>query len=193
MLYGYGMWWFDMWGGWYDDPAYMDLMKKMMALYGGGMDTPDAEFAAFIDEKSIPKSKQGAKVACAAMRALGLSGAPCDVYLASDFNAVFDKYKACVFIEPAETELCGKCVEKSEAAGKYVKRITADAPVAESELYAWLKESGVDISVSRCAVVYRGKKYVMLYTPEDSEYDFEDRGKKSFVDLFSDDGFREFL
>lgn len=174
-----------MWGGWYDDPEYMNLMKKMRTICGEGMDTPDAEVAAFIDEKSIPKSMQGAKVACAAMRALGLSGAPCDIYLASDFNEVFDKYKACIFIEPAETELCGESVKKAEAAGKYVKRITAEAPVVEAELYEWLKGTCVDIPVSRCAVVYRGKKYVMLYTHEDGEYDFEDRGKKSFVDLFT--------
>ena len=185
MLYCYGMWWFDMWGGWYDDPDYMALMKKMKELCQNGMDIPDADIAAFIDEKSVPKSKQGAKVPCAAMRAIGLSGTPCDVYLASDFDAVFDKYRACVFIEPAETEFTNVCAERAESVGKAVKRVTAEMPTSETELQVWLKEKGVNIPVSRSAVVYRGKKYIMLYTPDGGEYDLEDNGKKSFVDLFT--------
>ena len=185
MLYGYGMWWFDMWGGWYGDSEYMALMKKMKELCEDGMDISDTEVAAFIDEKSVSMSKQGAKVQCAAMRAIGLSGTPCDIYLASDFDSVFDKYKVCIFIEPAETALSSECVKKAEAVGKSVKRITAETLTEGAELHAWLKENGVDIPVSRSAVVYRGKKYVMLYTPEDGEYDFEDSGKKRFVDLFT--------
>ncbi len=185
MLYGYGMWWFDMWGGWYDDPDYMKLMKKMKELCEDGMDMPDAEVAAFIDEKSVLRSKQGTAVPCAAMRAIGLSGVPCDVYLASDFDEVFEKYKVCIFIESAETELLCKCIKKAEHMGKAVKRITDGLETSGAELHAWLKENGADVPVSRSAVVYRGKKNIMLYTPENGEYDFEDGGKKTFVDLFT--------
>lgn len=174
-----------MWGGWYDDPEYMALMRKMKKICGGCMDIPDTEVAAFVDEKSVPMSKQGAQTQCAAMRSIGLSGAPCDIYLASDFDGVFDKYKVCVFIEPVETKLSSECVKKAETVGKAVKRVTAEAPIEATELHAWLRANGVDVPVSRTAVVYRGKKHVMLYTPEDGEYDFEDKGQKSFVDLFT--------
>ena len=52
--------------------------------------------------------------------------------------------------------------------------------------FADLKQSGVDVPVSRCASVYRGKQYIALYTPEAGEYDFCDRGQKHFTDIFTD-------
>lgn len=175
-----------MWGGWYDDHEYMSLMNKMRELCEGGMDTPDAEVAAFIDEKAITKGVAGGmEVLKSATRAIGLCGTPCDTYLTSDFDEVYGKYKACLFIEPAETELAYKYAKKAEASGTLVRRITAENPTVGADLHAWLKKNGVDIPVSRSAVVYRGKKYIMLYTPEDGEYDFDDRGKKNFVDLFT--------
>ncbi|MBQ7292193.1 MAG: hypothetical protein IJW79_00490 [Clostridia bacterium] len=186
MLYGYGMWWFDMWGGWYSDPEYMELMKKMSELCQNGMDRPDADVAAFIDERAVTKGVTGGMATLqGAMRAIGLCGTPCDMYLTSDFDAVFDKYKVCIFIEPAETVLSCECAKKAEMAGRTVKRITAETPVLGAELHTWLKENGIDVPVSRSAVVYRSEKYIMLYTPEDGEYNFSDFGKSSFVDLFT--------
>ncbi len=191
MLYGYGMWWFDMWGGWYNDPDYMALMKKMKELCENGMDTPDADIAAFVDERAIPKGIDGGTAAIkSATRAIGLCGTPCDMYLATDFDAVFENYKACIFIEAAETELLSACVKKAENAGKPVKRFAVGTQDSGKELHIWLKENGITPPVSRSAVVYRGKKYIMLYTPEDGEYDLEDKGKKTFVDLFTGETLR---
>lgn len=202
MLYGYGMWWFDMWGGWYDDPNYMALMKKMRELCQDGMDRPDADLAVFVDEKAMPKGDpRGSAMMLKCLREIGLCGTPHDLYLASDFDDVFDSYRACIFIETAKTELSDACVEKAIAAGKAVKRISVeampnglskeareawlDANIVADELRTWLCDNGCEIAVNRKAVVYRGEKYIMLYAPKDGEYDFCDKEKKSFVDVFT--------
>ena len=33
LAYGYGGWWFDMWGGWFSDPALLDVLKETQRLY----------------------------------------------------------------------------------------------------------------------------------------------------------------
>ena len=140
LLYGYGMWWFDMWGGWYDDPNYMALMEKMRELCQNGMDTPDAEVAVFIDEKAITKGAPGGvPMTIKAVRELGLCGAPYDAYLMGDFDAVFYKYKACVFIEPEETELSRKCAQSAILANKALKRFSLNSQFSANDIRNWLK------------------------------------------------------
>ena len=185
MLYGYGMWWFDMWGGWYDDPDYMSLMEKMRALCDAGMDVPDTDVAVFIDEKAVIKGiPGGVAMTSKAIREMGLCGTPYDMYLMSDFNEVFDKYKACIFIEPGTTELSEACAEKAALKNMPLKRFDVSSEISAEGIRKWLEEIGCDIAVNRNAVVYRGEKYIMLYAPDDGEYDFCDRGNRSFKDAF---------
>jgi beta-galactosidase len=33
LAYGYGGWWFDMWGGWFSDPALLNVLKKTQQFY----------------------------------------------------------------------------------------------------------------------------------------------------------------
>ena len=174
-----------MWGGWYDDPDYMALMEKMRELCQNGMDAPDTDVAVFIDEKAVTKGVSGGvPMTMKAVRETGLCGTPNDAYLMSDFDAVFDKYKACIFIEPAETELSCECAKKAISSNKALKRFTVGSEIHAEDIRKWLKDSLCDVGVNRNAVVYRSKKYLMLYTAEDGEYDFCDRGNRSFTDLF---------
>ncbi len=183
MLYGYGMWWFDMWGGWYDDADYMRLFEKMCSLCKDGMDKPDVDVAVFVDEKSICAERNANVLIKNTVRSLGLCGTPYDVYLMSDFCDVYENYKACIFIEPTETGLSAECIRQSLDASMPVLKIRGEAP-SDTELRNWLKASGVDVPASRAAVVYRGEKYISIYTGEDGEYDFCDRGERSFIDVF---------
>ena len=156
MLYGYGMWWFDMWGGWYDDPDYMSLMKKMRELCQDGMDVPDSEVAAFIDEKAVTKGVSGGvPMTMKSVREIGLCGAPCDMYLMSDFEAVFDKYKAFIFIEPAETELSHRCAKKALSSDKAIKRFTVGSEISAEDIRQWLKDSLCNVSVNPTNVTGR--------------------------------------
>ena len=185
LIHGYGMWWFDMWGGWYHDDDYMALMKRMQELVEDGMDEPLCEVALFLDERSYAKVKASKTVAETA-RALGLTGTPHDVYLTSDFDRVYQGYRACVFAVPADSELVTASIKTATDAGKAVKVITdADLPLAAEELRAFLGEAGVTLYTDRRAVVYKGERFLCLYTPEAGEYDLEVDGKRSFTDLFS--------
>jgi hypothetical protein len=76
-------------------------------------------------------------------------------------------------------------VERAEAAGKSVLRVNLESEPSAAELREWLTACGVEVPASRCAIVYRGKKYISLYAPEDGEYDFCDKGKRSFRDVFT--------
>lgn len=172
-----------MWGGWYDDPLYMSLFNKMQDICKDGMDTPDVDVAMFVDEKSVCAVPTSDALIKSAVRSLGLVGTPYDAYLMSDFEDVFANYKACSFIEPAETPLSLSCVDKAMAASMPVLRIQGKAPTA-AELREWLESQGVDMPARGNAVVYRGENYISVYTGEDGELDFCDRGEKSFTDVF---------
>ena len=185
MIHGYAMWWFDMWGGWYHDDDYMALMAKMQEIAEKGMDTPHCEVAMFVDEKAYAKAQCGDIVPKIA-RAIGLVGAPYDIYLASDFEAVYRDYRACIIIRPTETELLTECIRKATDAGKAVKVITPDDRSIQPDILRdFFKQAGVMPLTEQNAVVYKGARYVSLYTTEDGEYDFEVEGQKTFTDLFT--------
>ena len=174
-----------MWGGWYHDDDYMALMAQMQQLVARGMDKPVCDIALFVDEKSYAKAERGGVVSETA-KALGLVGAPYDAYLTSDFDRVYQNYRACVFAKPAESQLVDESVGKASAAGKAVAvRVDTDRPVSTEPLRDFLEASGIPLYTNRKAVVYRGEKYLCLYTAEEGEYHFESDGKTTFTDLFT--------
>lgn len=110
LSHGTNSWWFDMWGGWYDTPEMMALMKKLRDVANDMLTLPHresiAEVAVFIDEKAyalLPDGEIGYPVCSFARSPLGLAGAMYDIFLATDFKVVYKKYKICVFLVPAST------------------------------------------------------------------------------------------
>ena len=185
LIYGYAMWWFDMWGGWYHDDDYMALMAKMQDIVKDGMDVPACEVALVMDEASYSACRDGGVLPETA-RAMGLVGAPYDAYLASDFDEICDRYRAFVFVKVVESDLIHTCIGKANAAGKAVKVITAeDRPVSTESLKAFFKQAGVAPLTEKKAVVYEGARFVSLYTAEDGVYDFEVDGQRRLVDRFT--------
>ncbi|MBR5507795.1 MAG: hypothetical protein IKV88_07105 [Clostridia bacterium] len=185
MLHGYGLWWFDMWGGWYDDSQYMELIHKMSQICEKGMDTPDVEVAVYVDENSIVKTENADSQLQKVFRSVGLCASPYDAYLISDFENTFEKYKACIFVELAKTRPLEECIKKAQMSSKEVLIINDIVPT-ENELYQWLKDAGIVSPINCPGVVYRGEKYISFYTSSDGEYDFCDRGVRVFRDMFSD-------
>lgn len=103
------LWWFDMWGGWYDHDALMAFQHWAQAFHEetsrlGGL-TPRAQLAVFLDEETLNYlSPQGslARSLCEGQLAeLGFLGAPYDSYLMSDFEAVDPgRYRAALLLSP---------------------------------------------------------------------------------------------
>ena len=97
---GAGAWWFDMWGGWYDSPAFMEFHEKACRLFAGARFVSRAQTAVVLDENLIYRDASGY-----AFRAhhdllvkLAATGAAVDVYARSDLGRIdFARYRAVIF------------------------------------------------------------------------------------------------
>ena len=184
LIYGNGMWWFDMWGGWYKDPDFMAAFKRMSEICADGMDTPVCDVAVFLDENSYLKRNHRV-VEWNTCNQLGLTGAMNDVFLASDFDAVYNKYKACVFVQPIETGLMSECIQKATESGKAVRVIGEEDDLTAEDFKAFLSGAGVEMPTPQKAVVYTGRRFASFHAHEEGIYDFTLDGRKTFTDLFT--------
>jgi len=101
------LWWFDMWGGWYDDPAIMELVGQSGRLYAEVMSRggcqPAAEIAVVVSEEAYARFRRGCPVMHRAVYEqryeLGFLGAPYHTYLLEDLaNVPVDPYKLVFFL-----------------------------------------------------------------------------------------------
>ena len=98
------IWWFDMWGGWYDDEEFMEFFGSSVELSRRALNMKTgsvSEIAVLIDEKAFAKVNDTADCGFvySFRKTLGLIGAPYDVFLASDIELIADKYKFFVIIK----------------------------------------------------------------------------------------------
>ncbi len=168
LTHGHAMWWFDMWGGWYDDPMYMDFMKRAKEIAEDATNLPLAsvsEVAAFIDEDSylkIPKEDSARDLVWNARRELGLMGAPYDIYLSSDFEAVRDRYKAYISIIPKATKRSDDIRMYSKRCGKPLFECTED--ITADILREFIKSADIHIYSNEPIILYANESYVFLHT-----------------------------
>ncbi|MDF2686364.1 MAG: hypothetical protein K0S55_1545 [Clostridia bacterium] len=108
LCYGVGSWWFDMWGGWYQDSKMLEFVNKSKKLYEKQIEkgySSVTEIAVFIDEDSILRYNADNiiihEMITKQVHSLGTLGAPYDTYLIDDLlNPSFnpDKYKLFIFL-----------------------------------------------------------------------------------------------
>ena len=89
-------WWFDMWGGWYDTPAMMELVKRALDTYrvAFNMETePVSRLAVVLDERAYEdkNNEYFAQTTSGQLAELGYLGVPYDLYLKTEFS---DEQKA---------------------------------------------------------------------------------------------------
>ena len=103
-----------------------------------------------------------------ARRELGLMGAPYDKYLAEDFDAVAEKYRAFILLEPAITERSLHIEAYAREHGIPIFKIGRGTPaVTVDMLRQFLSESGVHLYTDTEAVIFASKSYVFLHTARD--------------------------
>ena len=114
------IWWFDMAGGWYDDPGILALMAQMR-VFGEQNDSawePEVQIAVFIDDKSscrmAPESPYLHQIT-QFMAELPRLGAPYHTYLLKDLSKA-SRYR--VYIFPLAFDLTGKERQAIEALQK---------------------------------------------------------------------------
>lgn len=173
LIKGNGFWWFDMWGGWYDDPDLMREMQTFRAICAQSLDKPNrasiAEVAVFIDESAYKFMTDSGLLAAIynQRKALGFLGAPYDLYDVSDFDAVADRYKAVIFMTGVKTEglrsavaYCRKAQIPFLLNSSWHKSFTAD------ELRAFCGENGVHLYMRTDDVFYINDCYVAIHASE---------------------------
>lgn len=177
LLHGHAFWWFDMWGGWFADDDYMRFMKWAKEFADECVGTPMrsmAEVAVFVDENayfeiSDPKILDG--VVRKNRLTLGHMGTPYDIYLASDFEAVKDNYKAYITLEPCKTPLYERIAKSAKELGKCHVIINEDnKDVTADELRTRLSEAGVLIISEKDAVIFRTEGLFFIYACSAGEY-----------------------
>lgn len=95
LAYGYGGWWFDMWGGWFSDPKLMRVIASGQRIFER---YPDEAFPAMapkvavvVDEKLGAMDASFGKLTGRILHnryALGKTAVPYDLYLREDLDAV---------------------------------------------------------------------------------------------------------
>lgn len=100
---GNSLWWFDMWGGWYDNPRYMTEAKRCLKLFekhNYRQYSAKPEIAVFVDGKIYQYQGMSHQSCCSQTEirnSLGNSGLAFDLFLLDDFKAKYKDYKAIIF------------------------------------------------------------------------------------------------
>ncbi len=191
LTHGHAFWWFDMWGGWYRTERYMATVRRVREIVAESLSLPRgsaAELALFTDERAYAHiAPDGMRnISEMLLSAMGEMGAPYDAYLADDFDAVADRYKAFVLLAPVPTE---KTEQIRRALGSrpclVVTADTPDAVLSASYLGDFATAAGVHLFTDAPAVVYASASHLFLHTVADGLLDLCDGERERFTDLFT--------
>ena len=98
LAYGYGGWWFDMWGGWFSDPKMLKVLQSSTEWYEQyppqQNDPLGAQVAVLVDEElAFWDASYGSltQEILSNWSPLAKSGAPYHLYLSSDCDSIVEK------------------------------------------------------------------------------------------------------
>lgn len=197
LVKGNGFWWFDMWGGWYADPVLRGEMGKMRSVYEQSLAKEKrkspAEVAVFIDESAYKYLTDGGvrNVVYDQRTQLGFMGAPYDLYDVSDFEAVYTKYKAIIFLSGLRTEYMSRALElcKKERV-RYISTSSLKKRYSADELRAFCESRGAHIYCRTDDVVYVGDNYVAIHASSAGEKTVTLKKEAAYRELLTDGGAR---
>lgn len=103
-----GTWWFDMWGGWFNDPEYLEFIESSTLIMENQLKEDVktvAQVAVFIDPDAFHYFRTNHPVVHELIynqrKSLGLMGAPYHIYSTNDISSDtfdVDKYKLYIFL-----------------------------------------------------------------------------------------------
>ncbi len=173
-----GIWWFDMWGGWYHDEKIMkelELMKKIAeaAKSKKSDDYPSAETVFFVDERAYANIARGNPL-CDAVNitrvAMGNTGIPFDLCMVEDAHKILHKYRLAIFSAPIPSDNGRIAVEMCKKRNIPYIQMSIEKPFYNTtELRDFLSLSGVNCYNSDGCVVYVGGGYVGIHSVIDGE------------------------
>ena len=174
---GSGIWWFDMWGGWYRDPILMQTLTECKQIQEDALAHPGCAFAAEIAVIADEQAKENTGASHAADRAvpqnritIGNAGAPFDGEMAEDFSAYCHQYKAFVFPSPTPSPAGERAMALCRERGIPYLTATLERPFISLEEYvSFFKKAGIHLYAEGSDVVYVGNGFVALHSETGGE------------------------
>ena len=193
LVKGNGFWWFDMWGGWYNDPDLMREMQTFREIYVQSLSKPSrgsvAQIAAFVDESAYAFMTDGGLRGAAFnhRRQLGFLGAPYDLYDVADFGAVCGKYDAVVFLSGVKTPAMQSAVKRCRAEKiPYILPTKLKRSFTTAELRAFCRTNGVHLYCETDDVVYVNAHYAAIHATTAGDKTIRLPGSETLVPLLGD-------
>ena len=191
---GYGGWWFDMWGGWYDDPRLLEVIRQTKDFYAkyGSVESKamGAEVCVVVDEQyCFMDASYGAQIGYMLLNifALAKTGAPYDHYLRTDlFSLDMEKYKTVWLmgvqeLTDREKDLIQSLLEKGVTVmwtgpeGTHLYSENSDIfekdvlNYSEDQLRSIFEKAGVHIYDQGGDVFYVGRDWLCIHTLQAGE------------------------
>lgn len=196
LVKGNGFWWFDMWGGWYDSPVILSEMRRMREIFAESLTKKNrrsrAQVAVFADESAYKYMTDTAlrNTAFDMRVSLGSAGAPYDMYDVSDFEAVYAKYKAVVFVSDLKTEYMAKALDICRKNGvKYISTSSLKRNYTAAQLRAFYEANGVHIYCESDDIIYVNNNYLAVHSADEGVKTVRLDGVYSCRELLDSDGF----
>ena len=171
-----GIWWFDMWGGWYHSDRIMDEISRMKeiaysSINKSNKDFPAAEVVVFADEKAysnIPYSTPLDRTVRDARVAMGNAGIPFDLFMIEDFSKVISNYKFAIFTAPVPSDDGKNAIEYCKTNNiPYITVTEEKTTFSTDELRDILISAGVHCYNDKGNVIYCGNGYIGIHIIDD--------------------------
>lgn len=173
-----GIWWFDMWGGWYHSPVFMGELENLRLLYEeiAEKDTdclPKSEVAFFIDERAYANIQRGNHMINTVSHLriiMGNSGIPFDTFMVEDAEKILENYKFAIFTAPYPSDIGSKALRLCKELNiPYYSASENNAFISTDELRKILVSVDVHCYNDDGCVVYCNKGVLGIHTVKDGE------------------------
>ncbi len=173
---GNGMWWFDMWGGWYEHNDYLTEAKRCLKLYKNKkLKSFDfkPEIAIFVDGKLYQRQCIGSpsyRAHYELRNSLGNSGIPYENYLLSDFEKHYKDYKAIILPITVTSNEVENAVELCKAANiPYILTTFDKWYYSPKEVREFAKNAGIWAFCESDDVIYFGNGILGIHAASKGE------------------------
>lgn len=173
-----GIWWFDMWGGWYHNEEIMNELQNLRKIYNSTLsdktgNTLSTEVALFVDEnayRNIPRGNGLLNLVNHYRVKMGTSGIPFDIYMVEDAKSVISKYKAAIFPAPKPSAAGRKAIQICKMLDiPFISAEDDNAFLTTDEIRNKLISLGVHCYNNDGCVVYSGNGLLGVHTATDGE------------------------
>ena len=193
IAYGYGSWWFDMWGKWFDSPGIMADMKEFIRLAEIFLHDRNrasiAQCAVWIDETALAETKDEMDLLCTnhGRTALEQSGLVVDYYELGDFEKYALNYRCAFFIAPADGGDLPKARAFCEKHGLPFMTLTGRETIDPAIVRNFAEKAGAFCYCrDHNAAIYASENLIGICAPEDGVYTIHLPKERRWTPLFAD-------